>query len=64
MVEQCSQLLGCLSDDCRQIALCKLDGFSNDEIAEKLNVAPRTIERKLASIRGAWQEADVLSKGG
>ncbi len=63
MIEQCSRLLSCLPDDCRQIALYKLDGFSNDQIAEKLNVAPRTIERKLASIRSTWQEADLLSKG-
>ncbi len=63
MVEQCSQLLSCLPDDCRQIALYKLDGFSNDQVAEKLNVAPRTIERKLASIRSAWQEAGLSSQG-
>ena len=63
MVEQCSRLLSCLPDDCRQIALYKLDGFSNDQIAEKLNVAPRTIERKLASIRGVWQGAELLSTG-
>lgn len=63
MIEQCSRLLSCLPADCRQIALFKLDGFSNDQIAEKINVAPRTIERKLASIRRAWQEADLLSKG-
>jgi RNA polymerase sigma factor (sigma-70 family) len=63
MIEQCSRLLGCLPDDCRQIALYKLDGFSNDEIAEKLDLAPRTVERKLASIRSAWQEAGVSSPG-
>ena len=55
MAEQCARLLDSLPDDCRQIALFKLDGCSNDEIAEKLNVAPRTIERKLASIRSLWQ---------
>jgi RNA polymerase sigma factor (sigma-70 family) len=63
MIEQCSRLLSCLSDDCRQIALYKLDGFTNDQIAEKLNAAPRTVERKLASIRSAWQEADLSSTG-
>jgi RNA polymerase sigma factor (sigma-70 family) len=63
MIEQCSRLLNCLSDDCRRIALYKLDGFSNDQIAEMLNMAPRTIERKLASIRGTWQEAGLSSEG-
>jgi len=63
MIEQCSRLLSCVSDDCRQIALYKLDGFSNEQIAEKLNVAPRTIERKLASIRSQWQAVDLSSQG-
>jgi RNA polymerase sigma factor (sigma-70 family) len=58
MAEQCSRLLSCLPDDCRRIALHKLDGYSNDQIAEKLNVAPRTIERKLASIRSIWERED------
>ena len=62
MAEQCSRLLNCLPDDCRQIALYKLNGYSNDEIAEKLNVAPRTIERKLASIRNTWQREELASK--
>ncbi len=62
MAEQCSRLLNCLPDDCRQIALHKLDGYDNGEIAAKLNVAPRTIERKLASIRGTWQREDLLPK--
>ena len=58
MAEQCSRLLSSLPADCRRIALFKLDGYSNDQIAEKLNVAPRTIERKLASIRSIWQRED------
>jgi RNA polymerase sigma factor (sigma-70 family) len=64
MAEQCSRLLGSLPDDCRQIALYKLEGYSNDQIAEKLNVAPRTIERKLASIRSIWQREELVPKGG
>ena len=63
MAEQCSRLLNCLPDDCRQIALYKLDGYSNDQIADKLNVAPRTIERKLASIRTIWQREDPSPDG-
>ena len=38
MAEQCSRLLSGLPDDCRQVALYKLDGFTNAQIAEKLNV--------------------------
>ena len=56
MAEQCSRLLDCLPDDCRRIALLKLDGYSNEQIVKELNIAPRTVARKLASIRGTWQQ--------
>ncbi len=53
--EQCERLLQALPDDqIRQIALWKLEGFTNDEIAEKLQCAPRTVERKLQRIRDLW----------
>lgn len=61
MAEQCARLLNALPDDCRKIVLCKLEGHSNAEIADRLNLAPRTIERKLAAIRSAWRE--VLASG-
>lgn len=60
MAEQCATLLDSLPEDCRQIALRKLDGHNNGEIADELNVAPRTVERKLAAIRSIWQQ-EVLS---
>ncbi len=54
-VEECEHLLGVLPDEqIRQIALWKLEGFTNDEIAEKLECAPRTVERKLQRIRDVW----------
>jgi RNA polymerase sigma factor (sigma-70 family) len=55
MAEQCARLLDCLPDECRRIVLCKLEGRSNAQIADQLNLAPRTIDRKLAAIRAAWQ---------
>lgn len=55
MAEQCALLLDALPDDCRQLALYKLEGYTNGQIADKLNVAPRTVERKLAAIRARWQ---------
>jgi DNA-directed RNA polymerase specialized sigma24 family protein len=39
----------------RQIALWKLAGYSNREVAEKLDRAEPTVERKLRRIREAWQ---------
>lgn len=58
--EECERLLGLLSDDSlRQVAQLKLEGFTNEEIAEKLQCAPRTIERKLNKIREDWQSKAV-----
>lgn len=39
-----------------QVALRKLEGFTNREIAEEIDVAISTIERKLKTIRGIWIE--------
>jgi DNA-directed RNA polymerase specialized sigma24 family protein len=54
--EQMSELLSALNDPTLQaIALAKLEGHTNEEIAARLNVVPRTIERKLVLIRRRWQ---------
>ena len=51
-IEECSRLLEHLQDEpLRQIACWKMEGFTNDEIAERLSVATRTVERKLKIIR-------------
>lgn len=39
----------------RTIALAKLEGYGNQEIADRLGVAPRTVERKLQWIREIWE---------
>ena len=55
MTEQCRNLLDGLNDELlRKIALAKLEGYSNEEIAVSMDCAPRTIERKLARIRDIW----------
>ncbi|QDV18895.1 RNA polymerase sigma factor [Gimesia panareensis] len=40
----------------RQVALAKMEGETTTEIAEQLNCARRTIERKLQLITRLWQE--------
>jgi DNA-directed RNA polymerase specialized sigma24 family protein len=56
--ESCQRMLDLLKDDSlRIIALRKLEGFTNDEVADELACAPRTIERKLGLIRGKWEKA-------
>ena len=40
----------------RAIALLKLEGWTNGEIAEQLSCPLRTVERKLSVVRGLWRE--------
>lgn len=42
-------------DELRQVALAKMRGESNEEIARARDCTTRTIERKLALIRKIWQ---------
>ena len=56
-VEQCRELLDCLpTEELRKIALWKLEGWKNKEIAEKLGCITETVERKLRGIRELWSE--------
>ncbi len=63
MADQCEQLLRRLNDETlRQIALWKMEGFTVEEMARKLGVVPRTVERKLRVIRELWEDAgEVVS---
>jgi DNA-directed RNA polymerase specialized sigma24 family protein len=53
--EECERLLGLLKAELRPIALWKLEGYTNPEIAAKLGCVVSTVERKLRMIRHAWQ---------
>ena len=51
----CEEMLEQLDDDTLlRIAMMRLEGFSNDEIADELNVSLATVKRKLKRIREAW----------
>jgi len=39
----------------RIVAKRKLEGFTIAEIAEELNVVPRTIDRKIQRIKSIWE---------
>jgi DNA-directed RNA polymerase specialized sigma24 family protein len=55
VAEECSRLIGLLGEETlRTVALHKLEGYTNDEIAERLACATTTVERKLARIRKRW----------
>jgi RNA polymerase sigma factor (sigma-70 family) len=56
MSEGLAKLLDCLDDpELRSVALWKLEGFTNDEIATKLGRSRATVERRLNDIRTAWE---------
>jgi DNA-directed RNA polymerase specialized sigma24 family protein len=53
--EEFQRLMSLLNEKrLRQIAQCKLEGYTNEEIAERFGLACRSIERKLQRIRQIW----------
>jgi RNA polymerase sigma factor (sigma-70 family) len=50
------KLDGDVSGKLRQVAILKMEGFSNEEIAGRLGCAARTVQRKIDSIREIWSE--------
>jgi len=55
MTEECQRLFASLADESqRVVALLKLEGRSNEEIATSLDCGLRTVERKLEVIRKRW----------
>jgi DNA-directed RNA polymerase specialized sigma24 family protein len=54
--EEYRRLMVLLDDDrLREIAECKLEGYTNEQIGEQLGLACRSIERKLQRIRQVWE---------
>jgi DNA-directed RNA polymerase specialized sigma24 family protein len=54
--EEYRRLLDVLEDDrSRQIAEWKMEGFTQKEIAEKLDTSERTVEREIKAIKGLWE---------
>ncbi|HEY2154573.1 MAG TPA: ECF-type sigma factor, partial [Isosphaeraceae bacterium] len=45
-------------DDQQAVAIAKLEGLTNEQIAARLNRALRTVERRLKLIRKIWEEAE------
>lgn len=57
VAEESQRLLSLLPrEDLRQVALWKLEGFTNREIAQKLRCAPRSVDRKLHLVRALWEQ--------
>jgi DNA-directed RNA polymerase specialized sigma24 family protein len=59
VAEECRRRLEALGDPAlRAVALAKMEGRSNAEIAARLGVVERTVERRLGLIRKLWEEGD------
>jgi DNA-directed RNA polymerase specialized sigma24 family protein len=57
LVEEYQRLLDGLGDDgLKSIAVWKLEGYTNEEIAAKLGRSLATVERKLRLIRDVWEK--------
>jgi DNA-directed RNA polymerase specialized sigma24 family protein len=55
MAEECRRMLDGLGDETlRNVALWKMDGYTDDEIAGHLDCSRRTVVRKLELIREMW----------
>lgn len=57
VAEQYQRLLAVLGDDSlRQVAVWKMEGYTNEDIAARLNCSLRTVARKLETIRIIWDK--------
>jgi DNA-directed RNA polymerase specialized sigma24 family protein len=60
VADEYRRLFGSLADESlRVVALLKLEGHSNEEIARSLDCGLRTVERKLEVIRKRWTAEDT-----
>lgn len=59
IAEECRRLLDQLNDPTlTMVAVAKMEGYTNEEIAARLQVKTRTVERKLGVIRSLWNCRD------
>jgi DNA-directed RNA polymerase specialized sigma24 family protein len=55
--DECRHLMRLLGDpELESIALLRMEGYTVEEIGERLGYVPRTIKRKLRLIRGLWEQ--------
>jgi DNA-directed RNA polymerase specialized sigma24 family protein len=62
MAEECKRLLDSLDDESlKQVAVSRMEGYNNDEIADQLGCARRTVARRLDLIRKTWLAAEEIA---
>jgi DNA-directed RNA polymerase specialized sigma24 family protein len=56
VAEACQRLLASLGDpQLEEVARCKMEGYTTEEIAKRLRCAPRSVKRKVQLIRNLWE---------
>jgi DNA-directed RNA polymerase specialized sigma24 family protein len=61
VAEEFRRRLEALDEELRLVAVAKMEGHSNAEIAARLGVVERTVERRLGLIRACWNENEGAS---
>ena len=57
MADECARLIDGLSDrTLENVALWRMEGYTVKEIAQKMDIVPRSVQRKLEVIRSIWRE--------
>ncbi|MDA0587018.1 MAG: ECF-type sigma factor [Planctomycetota bacterium] len=56
IADEAQNLLAALDETSQKIAALKMEGYTHEEVAEKLGVNVRTVERRLKAIREQWQK--------
>jgi DNA-directed RNA polymerase specialized sigma24 family protein len=60
VAEDCERLLRSLGDpELRSVALLKMEGYTNGEVARQLGFSARSVKRKLQLIRRLWEKEDT-----
>jgi len=58
--EECQRLLRLLDEEQQAIAVAKLEGLTNADIARRMSRSLRTVERKLELIRSIWVQGQPI----
>ena len=60
LAEEHQRLMDSLDDETlRKIAIWRMEGYTNEEVAQRLGLARRSVERKIQRIRQLWEIVEV-----
>ncbi len=58
--ETMAEMLALLTEDEREIAIMRMESWSNTEIADRRSLSLATVERRLKKIREKWSELEIV----